>query len=117
MTAKLDQVTIDKMRKAGINFVADIRWPGGGHSISVSVSDLEHFVSNPVAGAAKYLGGTEEQYLRWIETDGTPQCGAKTSKGTRCRNFVSGGIQQDFERWLELDGDYCQVHGGEPSHR
>jgi hypothetical protein len=35
-----------------------------------------------------------------------------TSKGTRCKNFVSGGIQRDLQTWLELDGGNCAVHGG-----
>ena len=67
--------------------------------------------------AADMFGVFKSQYLDWIETDGTPRCGAKTKKGRRCQNIVSGGIQMSMEDWLQEDGGFCTVHGGAPSAR
>ena len=63
----------------------------------------------------KYLGVTFEQYKGWVYSIGTPQCGERSSKGTRCRNMVNGGSLRSILDWVKLDGGVCAVHGGERS--
>ncbi|QQM29038.1 hypothetical protein JET14_11870 [Martelella lutilitoris] len=115
MDAKLHKPTIELLSKSGVYFVVDLRWVGGSRSITIEARDLEKYVSDPVGFTAQHFGASVEDYLRWIETEGTPQCGALTKKGKRCTLSVAGGGQRDFKRWKELDGGYCQVHGGETS--
>jgi hypothetical protein len=114
---KIDTATVAAMASAGIGFYANIRVPGGGTTIHISAEKVPQFIADPQQFAADEHGVSKEAYLRWVETDGTPQCGAQTKKGARCQNFVSGGIQRSLEDWLRLDGGYCAVHGGDASPR
>jgi hypothetical protein len=110
---RLDSNTVAAMAAARVQFVVNIRVPGGGHDIGIEAADVQSFVDDPEAFAAKYFGVGKNEYLSWVEADGAPRCGATTAKGTRCKNLVSGGIQQSIEKWLKLDGGYCAVHGGD----
>lgn len=113
----LDKQTITAMRAAGISFVSYVPTPGGSTTISLEPDQVPAFVQDRDAFAAKHFGVTCQQYLDWVATDGAPRCGATTTKGTRCGNFVSGGIQRSIDEWIRLDGDYCTVHGGEGSQK
>ncbi|MGF1631257.1 MAG: hypothetical protein ACFCUT_17430 [Kiloniellaceae bacterium] len=114
---KPDMQTIRAIGAAGIGFAANVRAPGGYTTIYLEPEEVATFLTDPDQAAADHMGVTKAKYQRWIEWDGTPQCGAKTSKGKRCKNFVSGGMQMSLERWLETDGGYCVVHGGDASQR
>lgn len=111
----MDKATIAKLAAAPISFIGDIRAPGGNRSLTLAAHELETFCNDPEGFFALKHGVTIDEYRQWVETDGTPRCGAKTSKGKRCGNVVSGGIQMSLERWLEEDGGFCAVHGGEGS--
>ena len=89
--------------------------PGGAASVTLHASELEQFCEDPEAFYAHRNGVTKEAYQHWVESEGTPRCGAKTTNGSRCRNVVSGGIQMRLERWLQEDGGLCTVHGGATS--
>lgn len=78
-------------------------------------NQIEAFIEDPIQFVADKNGVFKSQYVDWIETGGTPRCGAKTKSGNRCKNIVSGGVQQPLERWLQEDGGFCTIHGGETS--
>ncbi|GAB4372235.1 MAG: hypothetical protein Kow00114_33580 [Kiloniellaceae bacterium] len=114
---KPDMQTIRAIRSAGIHFAATVRAPGGYTTVELEPEQVATFLTDSDQAIADSMGVTKEQYQKWVEWDGAPQCGAKTSKGKRCKNYVSGGIQMTLRRWLEMEGDYCAVHGGEGSER
>ncbi|PHR62554.1 MAG: hypothetical protein COA47_03140 [Robiginitomaculum sp.] len=81
-------------------------------TVDVEPKDVDDFVQDKTEWFAWKSGASKSQYLDWIETFGEPRCGAIMTKGTRCRNCVSGGLQRSFEIWLQEDGGLCQIHGG-----
>jgi len=111
----MDEATISKLAEAPIEFIGQVAAPGGGASIILKASELDAFCADPEAFFALRSGALKEEYRQWVETEGTPRCGASTTKGTRCGNIVSGGIQMSLERWLQEDGGFCTVHGGPTS--
>lgn len=113
----MDEATIAKLAAAPIDFVGNVPAPGGSASISLSATDLEDFCADPEGFYALKHGVSKDEYRLWVETDGTPRCGATTANGKRCGNLVSGGIQMRLERWLQEDGGFCAVHGGDGSAR
>jgi hypothetical protein len=109
----LDKQTIQEMRAAGISFVVSFRAPWGGTTVAIEPEEVPLFVQDCDALAAKHLNVTRQQYLDWVEADGSPQCGAVTKRGTRCANAVKGGNHRDIQDWLRLDGGFCVTHGGD----
>ena len=112
---KIDIVTLQALEASGVSLVAKIRVPWGSQKVIIDLKDIELFVADRDAGAAKCLGVTLDEYHEWIESGGGPRCGALTKSGKRCRNPVSGGIHMPIEKWKSLNGDRCAVHGGETS--
>lgn len=111
---KIDSPHLKALEEAGIKFyVEGTPVPGGAKTFFVTAEDLSLYLEDKDEFAAKQFGVPVEDYLEWVETEGTPRCGAKTAKGKRCKNFVSGGIHMNIHTWRELDGGYCAVHGGE----
>lgn len=111
----MDEDTIRKLAAAPLAFVGNVPAPGGNASLTLAADELESFCTDPEGFYALKHGVTEDEYRQWVETDGTPRCGATTAKGKRCGNLVSGGIQMPLERWLQEDGGFCAIHGGEDS--
>lgn len=109
---KLDRNTLNALQDAGISLVAGVEGPWGGITVDLEPADVEAFVSDRAEWFARKNGAFKSQYLDWIATAGEPRCGAKTTKGARCKNSVSGGIQRPFEVWLQEDGGFCHAHGG-----
>lgn len=70
-----------RLEKLGMNFV--VFHPGAGH-VSVAVSELAGYASNPMAYvAAKCLVG-EEQYRAWLAHYESPRCSAVIGEGKCC---------------------------------
>lgn len=112
---KLDQKTINAIEKAGVQFAVDIDVVGGCKGIFIKAKDIPLFHRNKEAYIASYLKVPLEDYSEWLDCDGEIRCSAKTQKGTRCLNLVSGGSYYSIHAWREKYGDYCTVHGGETS--
>lgn len=112
----IDRTTVEAMKSAGIEFLASVPAPWGGINVTLEPEEVEAFVRDREEWFARKNGAFKQQYLDWIATGGEPRCGAMTSKGTRCKNFVSGGIQRPFEVWLQEDGGFCHTHGGANSN-
>ena len=112
---KVDADTVSAMALAGIEFIAPVQRPGGGTRLNLDPKDIPAYMSDPANFIANSMGVTKTEYETWVETEGTPRCGATTSSGKRCKNVVSGGIQMPIDEWLRLDGGYCAVHGGDGS--
>lgn len=89
--------------------------PGGGREMLIPATEQANYSANPTAYLANYFGVSEVDFIRWVETDGTPFCGETTKSGRKCRNIVSGGSQRSLRDWIELDGGCCAVHGGHSS--
>ena len=81
----------------------------------MDADELPMFLQDKDRVLAKLFDVPVDDYLEWLASEGTPRCGAKTAKGTRCKNLVSGGIQRDIHVWRELDGSLFAIHGGESS--
>ena len=113
----IDKSTLQAMADAGIEFVGNIPAPGGNASLALDPGEVGAFVADPAAYFALRHGASKEEYRQWVETEGTPRCGALTKSGTRCQNVVSGGIHMPFETWLQEDGGFCVIHGGAPGRR
>lgn len=107
--------TLMALEDAGITLSASVRTPYGSETITIDAKDAERFLADRDGYAAARYGIPREDYIAWVESEGTPRCGEITSKGTRCRNFVSGGIHLPLKVWMKLDGGQCAVHGGEES--
>lgn len=108
----MDPKTIERLAQAPIEFVGSVPAPGGGASIVLQAEELGQFCDDPEGYFALMNGATKEEYNQWVDTEGTPRCGARNAKGERCKNVVSGGIQMSLEHWLQEDGGFCRVHGG-----
>ena len=118
----MDIITLERACNAGVTFSAGIKRPGGQMTVFLSADEVIAFTKDTTKDksefAAKYLGGTVEEYQAWLELNGSARCGGKTAKGKLCRNFVSGGTQMNFGPWRKHDrSEYCAVHGGPPSHK
>jgi hypothetical protein len=111
----IDRNTLDTMKNAGIDFLANVRMPGGGRDIVLQPQDVQNFIADKDAVAAKYFDLTKEQYREWVATDGYVQCSAKTTSGSRCKNHVSGGSYYEAVKWKGALGEYCSMHGGPTS--
>lgn len=111
----IDRNTLEIMKNAGIDFLVNVRIPGGGRDIIIQPQDVEKFVADRDAVAANYFGLMKEQYQEWVATDGYVQCSAKTISGSRCKNHVSGGSYYKADEWKGVLGEYCATHGGRTS--
>ena len=111
----MDKVTLEMLEAAQLEIIGNVAHPCGGQSFHLEVSDLEAYCKDPEACYALMHGATKQEYLQWVETLGTPRCGALNKKGRRCGNFVSGGIQLELNDWLQEDGGFCAIHGGASS--
>ena len=105
---------IRRNQKATKVYIVNIAVPGGGSQEFLhSDEQAELWDADPDAYAAKLVGLTLAQYLLWIDTDGTPLCGAMTSSGKLCKNQVGVG-QQGASAWLHNHHrSKCHAHGGE----
>ena len=112
---RIDRKTLDALASAGVSLVATVEAPLGSITVDLQPSDVEDFLRDRAEWFARKNGAFKSQYLDWLATYGEPRCGAKTAKGARCKNSVSGGIQRPFDVWLQEDGGFCHAHGGATS--
>ena len=92
----MDKATIEKLAEAPIEFVGCLASPGGQTSIALRASELEVFCEDPEAFYAFRHGVAKDVYRRWVETDGTPRCGAveeSTMQTTYSRAVPSNNIK------------------------
>jgi len=101
------------IEERGVEIVGYLDVPCGGGSVWPG-DDIWLFATDKVGYAAKTLRVSREEYLTWVEQDGTPRCGAKTRRGRRCKNPITGYSQvKDIHEFLSMDGGYCYTHGGD----
>ena len=100
----------------------DIEW---SHSVTVSIavpygrrafripfSEVERFRLDQVGVAAQLLDMPREDYVRWVEQEGSVQCMATTKQGKRCRIGSQRGMRETEWMALDREGFLCHVHGG-----
>lgn len=80
----------------------------------VPSSELALFLTDNIQWRAKAEGVTRQDILDFDRDGPWPRCGAKTRRGTRCKNTPSSydgsGTLRSF---ADSNGDYCWAHGGE----
>lgn len=82
LTLQSGEQILQRLEEAGISFVA--LHPGAGH-MSIPLADLDVYMENPQAYAAKQCLVTEEQYLEWLAHYETASCDALIpTTNTRC---------------------------------
>ena len=108
----MDPKTIYRLAQAPIEFLDTVSAPEGDASMVLQAEELGQFCEDPEGYFALMNGATKEEYSQWVDTEGTPRCGARNAKGERSKDVVSGGIQMSLEHCLREDGGFCRVHGG-----
>jgi len=95
-----------------VSLLIEIAVPGGWSSFSLPVSSLAEYEKDPIAFSADLLGMTSEQYLHYLESDGTVQCSGKSANGKQCKHRSKQC--STHRQWLELDrsGWVCSKHQG-----
>ena len=101
------------MAEAGVLFLAGVPCVAGSGEFLLAPNEVSAFIADNLQFAAASHGVSKVQYLEWLENNGKARCGAKTAKGHRCRNYLSGPTILSITEWLNRDGGYCAVHGGE----
>ncbi|MBX3424589.1 MAG: hypothetical protein KF688_02815 [Pirellulales bacterium] len=97
-------------------FTALLPYVSGGDLDRVRIStrsELDAYLKDPVAFAAKVCGVTRDEYETWLHSEGFVQCSGRTTSGRQCRNAVVGYKPYHFDEWLSVfrSGGYCAVHG------
>lgn len=71
------------------------------------------YIQNPDQCYAKINGVSVEQFLRYRERNGIPQCGATTQRGRRCKcSSANSDHCREPSDFVKVDGGYCSIHGG-----
>ena len=104
---------LDILSRARINFYASYSQPGGGGEMTLSPSDVLRYLSDKESVIANHLGVSPDEYMLWLDSEGTVFCSGTTKTGNRCRNMVSRP-QLSIEEWVELtkQAPRCKSHGG-----
>lgn len=96
---------LNKLNKAGINFVAF--HPGAGH-LTVALDDVARYMENPSAFAAASCGVSEQLYLAWLAHNNQPQCTGTDAHGEVCgKPVVRVAMPSEFH---EGESDRCMEH-------
>lgn len=72
---------LEKLEKAGLNFVA--YHPGAGH-LTIPLADMSHYLDNPAAYAAQKCGVSLPHYREWLSHYKQPSCQAIGARGELC---------------------------------
>ena len=86
--------------------------PYGWQEFSIPFSEVERFKQDQIGMAAQLLDMPREDYVRWVEQEGSVQCMATTKHGTRCRIGSHRGMGKTEWMVLDREGFLCHVHGG-----
>lgn len=78
--------------------------------------DIREYKADPEGFTARSAGLSVEQYREWTENHHHALCGARTKRGTLCKNRIGDSYQySEPEDWLAVHRSaYCAIHGGEP---
>lgn len=109
------QAELEHLAELGVSYYLSVPSPWGADTIEVSPSELVLLRSDPDSVCARHYRVTRENYIAWRDSQFSVQCAGRTTRGTRCKNTVTGGLNVSAERWVQLHGEYCAVHGGEGS--
>jgi hypothetical protein len=94
-------------------YIVCLSCPGGGEGmLELSLEEGEQYNADPDGYAANYFGLSTAEYVEWINTCGTPLCGARTKSGKLCRT-PTGRMQQDAAAWMANHrAFFCRRHQG-----
>ncbi|MCW8193329.1 hypothetical protein F6455_00835 [Proteobacteria bacterium 005FR1] len=76
---------LEKLEKAGLNFVA--YHPGAGH-LTIPLADMSCYMDNPTAYAAEKCGVSLNQYRDWLAHYKQPVCQALGARGDVCGGAI-----------------------------
>lgn len=79
----------------------------------LSIEEVLLYLEDKESVIAQNLGVSPDEYMLWLDSEGTVFCSGTTRSGKRCRNMVSRP-QLSIEEWVQLtnEGRYCKSHGG-----
>lgn len=105
----MDEV-IDRLSDLGASIM--IRHPDawGERDVAIKPEELMEYLRGPVEFFARRLGVSHAQFIAWQEEKCSVRCAARTSKGRRCKQIVTGGSHVSAVQWLKMQGEYCSVH-------
>lgn len=106
---KLDRKTLAYLFSNNVTVTGYVNHPIGCEKVDLTIDNFQSYVDDVELFSAEYFDATREQYQKWMEVHGTPQCGEKTKKGKRCKKPCGSG-QQSMEDWLAEDGGICSYH-------
>ena len=112
---KLDKKMLEYMFLNHIRFEGYVRAPWSHDTIGLDIDDMEKYIEDYTKFCADHYKLTVEQYEKWMDTNGTPQCGALTKRGKRCKR-QSGRSHLRAQDWLELEGGLCSLHVDQEWH-
>jgi hypothetical protein len=92
--------------------MVSIAVPYGRRAFRIPFSEVERFKLDQIGVAAQLLDMPREDYVRWVEQEGSVQCMATTKQGKRCRIGSQRGMRKTEWMALDREGFLCHVHGG-----
>lgn len=107
------QTELEYLAELGVSYHLSVPSPWGADTFEVHPSDLVLLRSDRDSVCARHYKVSKEDYIAWRDSHFSVQCAGRTTRGTRCKNPVSGGLNVSAERWVQLQGEYCVIHGGE----
>ncbi|EGQ8808788.1 hypothetical protein DC847_RS23515 [Vibrio parahaemolyticus] len=101
---------LDSLYENGVRFSVSYKSECGETTLFLSPDDLLLYQKSPEIVIAQRSGVTVADFHNWKGENFNVQCSAKTRKGTRCKNIVTGGYMVDLKTWASLSGHYCETH-------
>ncbi|WP_161675387.1 hypothetical protein [Vibrio toranzoniae] len=101
---------LSSLYDSGVRFSVSYESECGETTLFLSPDDLLLYQQNPELVIAQYSGCTVADFHNWKGEGFNVQCSAKTRKGSRCKNVVTGGHMVDLKTWASLSGHYCEIH-------
>jgi hypothetical protein len=101
---------LEKLEKAGLNFVA--YHPGAGH-LTIPLADMSHYLDNPTAYAAQKCGVSLPHYREWLSHYKQPCCQAIGARGDLCGAAIERVPTPS--QFHTGEHDRCEAHRTSPT--
>lgn len=80
-------------------------------TIELDEDQAAEYNADPDAYAARFVVLAKFEYLLWVDLNGAPLCGARTTGGELCRNAGVGGTQFSVSEWkARRRKAFCATH-------
>jgi hypothetical protein len=107
----LDGGRLNEQKPARCLHYMNVIVPGGGITIELDEDQAAEYNADLDACAARFVGLAKFEYLLWVDLNGAPLCGARTTGGELCRNAGAGGTQFSASEWkARRRKAFCATH-------